>query len=313
VFDVLFDLLHFGAIVGLVLLLFRPSLRERFERRCIGPATAVDLAWIRIVVCGVLVLYVLSEDLASQAGFGPEWFDPPGYSRWLGRGVFDWFHSAAWRLHALKWLTIVALGLGLAGVKTRVTIPIAAVLYFLVAALLRSFGKNFHEGYLGFYVLLVLCLVPCGDALSVDARRRREPPPPTSYPWACWACWAIASVPYLQLGLSKLISGGLGWFEGASLRNYMLVDNLNLHELDADLALRFIDAPVIFFTIAAFFAVLFELAYALVLISPRLRRVLPACVALLHLGIWLGQDALFLDAILIPMMFYVPARLRRLA
>ena len=302
---------HLGAIVALAVMLVHPRFRESFERGCIGPKTAIDLAWIRIVACGVLILYVLSEDLASQAALDRRWFDPPGYTAWLGRGVFDWFLTSATRLHALTWALVALLVLGMAGVATRVTLPLAAVLYLVFAALLRSFGKQFHEGYLGFYVLVVLAFLPSGDALSFDARRRREPPSPAAYGWGVFACWAAVVIPYLQLGISKLIHGGMYWFDGRSLRNYMLTDNLNLHEWNLDLAVRFVDAPTLLFTIAGFFALLIELTYVLVLVSPRLRLVLPACVALLHLGIWFGQDALFLDAILIPAIFYVPARLRR--
>jgi hypothetical protein len=308
-----FQLLHVVAIVGLIALLARPAWRDAFARRCIGPRTAVDLAWVRIVACVVLIVCTAMIDLASMSEMPRSFFAPPGHLAGLGRGWLDALMGSGVRLHALQWGTVLLLGLGAAGVFTRVTIPLAAVAYFVFSAVARSFGKEFHEGYLAFYVLLVLCFVPSGDALSWDARRRPSAPPPAAYDWAVWACWAAATIPYLQLGFSKLIAGGWYWFEGASLRNYMLADDLNLTAWNIDLALRAHDAPVALFTIAGFFALAFELIYAFVLVSPLLRRYVPAGVALLHLGVWLGQDALFVDATLIPMMFYVPARLRRLA
>jgi len=310
-FDGLFDVLHAVAIAGLALLLFRPSARAWFERRCIGDRTAVDLAWIRIVTCSVLLLYVATEDLASQAELGASWFAAPGYAKWMGRETFVWFMSSASRLHLVQWILVALLGLAAAGVATRLTVALSTVVYLLFAALVRSFGKEFHEGYIGFYVLIVLCFTPCGDAVSVDAKRRAGPPREAAYAWSVWACWAAACVPYVQLGLSKLIYGGLYWFEGRSLRNYMLTDDLNLTEWNIDLALRFHDAPVFLFTIAGFLALLSEVVYVSVLLSPRLRRIVPAFVALLHLGVWFGQDALFIDATLIPLIFYVPTRLRR--
>ncbi len=319
----LYSVICWAGLAALVAMLLVPRLREAFERRCLPPATAVDLAFIRIVACAVLLLYIPTEELASQAAMGTEWFRPPGHLSLLGRGLFDWFLSSEGRLQALTLFVFVSLALALVGCATRVTLPLAAVSYFLFAALLRSFGKEFHEGYLGFYVLVVLCFLPCADAWSIDARwlqarwrrwlrRPRQTPPARGerYRWGAWACYAAAALPYLQLGMSKLIEGGIFWFDGRSLRNYMLRDNVNLTDFDIDLALRFYDIPVILFTIAGFVALLVELSYAWVLVSPRLRRVLPACVAFLHLGIWLGQDVRFLDAMLIPAIFFLPSRSR---
>jgi hypothetical protein len=310
-FLLLFDLLHVAALAGLVALLARPAWRDAFERRCIGARTAVDLAWVRIVTCAALCLCVASIDLPSQAAMPKTWFAPPGYLAWIGRDAFDWFITSANHLRLVQWATLALLVLAGFGVLTRATVPLALVVYVLFAGLARSFGKEFHAGYLGGYVLLVLCFLPSGDALSWDARRRGAPPPAASYGWGVWACWAAASVPYLQLGFSKLIAGGVYWFEGAALRNYMLTDDLNLTEWNIDLALRSHDAPEVLFTVAGFFALLLELTYAFVLVSPRLRLVIPAGLALLHLGVWFGQDALFPDAVLVPLIFYVPARLRR--
>jgi hypothetical protein len=309
IFHSLFVLIHVGAIAAFAVMLFRPKIRDGFERRCVGTATAIDLAYVRVVTCAVLIVYVLSEDLASQAGFGTDWFAPPGYTSWLGRGWLDWFLSSSIRLHALTWLLVGALLLGMVGFATRITLPLAAVLYLVFAALLRSFGKYFHEGYLGFYVLIVLCFLPCADAWSLDARRRGDRPAPiASYAWGVYACFAAASIPYLQLGLSKLIGGGLFWFDGRSMRNYMLVDDLNIQEWNFDLAIRLHEAPTAFFTIIGLVGLLIEVCYALVLVAPRLRTILPACVAMLHVGIWLGQDLIFVDAILIPLIFFTPGR-----
>src|SRR5690606_35546742 len=80
---------------------------------------------------------------------------------------------------------------------------------------------------------------------------------------------------------------------------------------EIDLALRFHDAPTIVFTIAGTFGLLAELFYPAVLVSPRLRRFLPPAVIMVHAGVWLGQDVLFVDAFLLPLVFMVPSRWRR--
>jgi hypothetical protein len=169
----------------------------------------------------------------------------------------------------------------------------------------------------------VLAFTPAGAAWSVDAwlrARRREVEQPASAPasagelrtyaygWALWACFAAAAIPYLQLALSKLWDGGIFWFDGRSMRNYILIDDLNLSRWEIDLGLHFYRAPTFVFTAIGFFGLLAELLYPLVLVLPRSRLVLPAAIMAVHLGVWLWQDALFIDAILLPAMFFTPSR-----
>jgi hypothetical protein len=318
-FTDLFVAISLVAIVGFTIMLFKPGWRDGFARRCVGPATAVDLAWVRIVACAVTIIYVLVENLPSMALLDPSWYAPPGYIDWIGRARFDAFMSSELALELITWATLLALVLAMFGVLTRVSLPAATLLYLLFGGLLRSFGKWFHEGYLCFYVLTVLCFLPCADAWSVDERwlrgwwKRlwRSPDVPaaseTAYAWGVYACYVAACIPYLQLGLSKLANGGLYWFDGRSMRNYMVSDCLNLTELQIDLPLRFMYLPVWMYTLAGLFGLLTEVLYPTVLVWPRLRRVLPLCAAMLHVGICITQDQWFVDATLIPFIFFVPS------
>jgi hypothetical protein len=308
-----FSVVHLLAIVLLGVMLFRPELRDAFARRCVGSAAAVDLAYIRIVTCAILIVYVLSEDLTGYARMGAWWIHWPGQLAVLGRGWLKFLLASEAHTRVFTAMVLGALTLAMLGVATRVTVPLATLLYLVFAGLLRGFGKYFHEGYIGLYVMLVLSFLPTGDAWSVDARwlrRKRDDQVDrkAAYGWGVYACYAAAAVPYLQLSFSKLVAGGLYWFDGRSLRNYMITDDLNLTEWQIDLALRFPHTPTMLFTVAGFFALATEFTYPLVLVVPRLRRILPLCVAMMHLGVWFGQDALFLDAILIPLIFVKPSR-----
>jgi hypothetical protein len=316
IFNALFVIFHFAVLAGLVVMLVRPAWRAWFTQRCLGTATAIDLAYIRIVTCGILLIYVLTEDLGSQAPFGPKWWSWPGYLEPLGHGWLRYFVTSKAHLDGLTYALILAIVLAMAGVLVRVTLPITAVLYLMYGGLLRGFGKYFHEGYLGLYVLIALCFVACGDAWSVDAwwRKRRCKPaaaaafPDTAYSWMAWACTAACVVPYVQLGFSKFAHGGLFWFDGRSLRNYMITDELNLRGLPFDLALHMIDAPTLMFTVMGFVGLIAEFTYVSVLFVPRMRRYLPPIIGLLHLGVLGWQNALFIDAILLPLIFVRPSR-----
>ncbi len=316
-FTDLFSVIHLGALACLVTMLFHPRLRGWFERRCVGDAGAEDLAWIRIITCAVILLYSFTEDLSSQALLDAGWYQWPGHLGMLKRGLLKYLMGDAGHLEMLVLAMRVTLVLAMVGVVTRVTVPLSFLFYVVYAGLLRSFGKYFHDGLISLYVLLALCFLPTHDRWSFDAwwrrRRGREDPTlasPRAYNWAVWACYAAACTPYLQLAFSKLVNGGLYWFAGGSLRNYMIVDDLNLTEFHFDLGLHGMGVPTLLWTIAGFFALATELTYPLVLVVPRLRRYLPIGVALLHLGVFLGQDALFLDAILMPLIFVRPLRLR---
>ena len=313
----LFGMIHLIGIAVLVAMLFKKQLRASFERRCVGEATAIDLAWIRILACGTLLVYIQTEDLGSHALLDEKWYDWPGYLIHLGRGALRFFMESEGNLDGLTALLQVFCLLGLFGIATRITIPITIILYILYAALLRAFGKYFHDGYLVMYALMVLAFLPCADAWSVDAwlrkwryRRRGETPPvrTAAYNWMVWACWAAICVAYLQLATSKFANGGLYWFDGRSLRNYMLADDLCLTEWNFDFAMYATHAPTLLWTIAGFFALAAETLYPFALVSHRIRRTLPYCVALLHLGVWFGQDALFVDAILMPFAFWQPSK-----
>jgi hypothetical protein len=146
------------------------------------------------------------------------------------------------------------------------------------------------------------------SAAAAPAGAAAERSAAPAYAWMVWACQAAAAIPYLQLSLSKWWSGGLFWFDGRSMRNYMLTDDLNLTQWNIDLALRAYRAPVLVFTLSGLFGLLVESLYPFALLVPRLRLVLPLAVAAMHLGVWFTQDALFLDALLIPLIFCLPSR-----
>jgi hypothetical protein len=305
VFEGIFAVIHLGGIAALVALWLLPRWRDWFERRCVGPARAEDLAHVRAVACLALGVYVLSENLASLARLDTAFYAPPGYLRLFGHAAFDWFLESAWRLRGMTFAVLVALALAGAGVFPRVTLPLAAVLYFAFAALARAHGKLFHEGYLAWYVLIVLACVHLGRRPRVD-----EGDGKVAYPWMVWACQAAAVVPYLQLSLTKLWIGGLFWFDGRSIRNYALIDNLNVAQWEIDGALHLYQAPTLLFTLSGLFGLCTETLYPLVLVVPRLRLLLPAAVILMHFGIFLLQDFPFVDAMLLPLIFFTPSRLR---
>jgi hypothetical protein len=65
-----------------------------------------------------------------------------------------------------------------------------------------------------------------------------------------------------------------------------------------------VHAPEALFTAIGVATVASEIGYGLVLVSRRARLVLPALMAAMHVGIWLLQNVLFFDLILLQAIFY---------
>src|SRR5262245_60480056 len=120
-----FVTLHVIGIIALIAMLWSARLRGQFERRCVGNATAIDLAWVRIVACGVLILYiVLTENLSSQARLDATFFEWPGYLMYLQRGALGFFVTSAPHLKLLTGVLVGVLVLAAVGLATRITIPL---------------------------------------------------------------------------------------------------------------------------------------------------------------------------------------------
>jgi len=138
----------------------------------------------------------------------------------------------------IVWVALwIALWMGIAGLWTRLSCAVAAVLTFLWIGTSYSFGKPHHDCVAMMFGLLALPLAPVGARLSIDAAlarfrraKRGEDPTwaPTSAPWAALP-WRVtqwtAAIGYFFAGSSKLWIGGLGWANGYTLQGTMLEFN----------------------------------------------------------------------------------------
>ena len=94
---------------------------------------------------------------------------------------------------------------------------------FRDAGLLLS-GFLFHDLY--FIVpLCLLCTAPCGDALSMDARRgKRQAVHSQEYRWPVELCIAWFAVQYILAGLAKVVpfAKGTQWFSGLLAQDFAM-------------------------------------------------------------------------------------------
>ncbi len=292
-----------------VFLLTRPFYFTRF----VGAATAGQLGAVRIITCAILLASALWEDVASSALLPADMREPKGVMRLFhllpGFGAFV---SSPTALAAFQSFTALALALGLAGWRTRAVLPLGALGYLLLGGILRQYTWFYHVGVVPLYVLAVLAFTPCGDGLSLDRLRkirRGETVAPAEraapvYGWSRYLCWLVIALAYLAAGMSKIGNDGLFWLSADNLKRMMLRDSLNLMEFDWGASLYLVRAPDFLFSALAIATVAGELGFALVLFSAAARRIFPAAMALMHLGILFFQNVFFPDLIAIQLMFY---------
>jgi predicted DCC family thiol-disulfide oxidoreductase YuxK len=307
-------------IVGLVvsslgfLLIVLVSSSPAFIRRIVGEATPGSLGAIRMWTCSILLLTTLWEDLGSIAWLPAELCHPRGMLRYLYTLPigFERLVTSEMSLRAFQLLTELLLFLGLIGWRTRVVLPLGTFCYFLLLGILIDYSFFWHQNLVPLYVMIVLSFTPCGDGWSVDrlwkiSQGRAVPDagrPSPVYSWARYACWAMIAMPYVANGLSKLLDGGLFWWNPTNMRTHLYMDTLNPREFDWALSLHLVHAPDILFSLIGLFALFSETLFGLVLFSRVARWIFPVAAIMMHVGIFLLQRILFLDLILLQLVFF---------
>ena len=286
----------------------------RFAERFVPTATPGALGGVRALVASVLLASALWEQLPSSALLPREMIHGPGpalsllYALPIG---FERFVASPLALGAFQAITVALLACAALGLRTRLSVPLAAAAYLVLGGILRQYAWFYHTGLIPLYLLIALSFTPCGDGFSLDCwqrARRGEPGPDAgkatlNYGWARFFVWAALALPYVEAGLSKLRRGGLAWPHAQNLKSLLLIDTLNPMQFDWGITLRLVHAPDALFWAIGLTTLAGEIGYGLVLFSRRARCVLPAITVGMHLGIWLLQNVLFFDLILLQAIF----------
>jgi predicted DCC family thiol-disulfide oxidoreductase YuxK len=286
------------------------------DRYFFAPARLSDLALLRIVCVGggLLVFPPLWAVLHYAQVAQSEWLPLPALKVLMlplgGWGV----RPEPMFLHAV-WLGTQLAGVtALVGLYTRPSLFLFAAGNTLIFAHFYSFGVVHHPEGIFIITLWLLAVSPSGAALSLDAllgrlrvaaqRLRFEPRPavPAESGFARWPLrtvqWLLGMA-YLSAGLSKLVNGGLAWFNGYTLVYYATMDGLLW---GAPLAPALAGHPGVasLFSIGA---VAFELTFWLAIVFPRLVPLYLLGGAAMHLSIYAVQRAPFFQFIFLYVAF----------
>lgn len=306
-------------LLGLVL--FMATNSQTFFRKFVGEATPGTLGAIRALTCGILLLWTLVEDLPSVAWLPVEARHPLGVMQWLYAlplGLDRLVVSEA-GLRLFQLFTEAVLFLGMVGFRTQVVIPLGAFCFFLLGGILRDYSFNWHQGWVPLYLISILSFTPCGDGWSVDRLLRviRGLPVPDPsralpvYGWSRYTCWVAVAVTYWETGLCKLRFGGISWGNADGLRATFYEDTLLPREYDWFWSLYLVDAPDWPLIFMGVFVLFFECLWIVVLFSRTVRKIWPVLTAIFHIGVFVLQKILFIDLILLQMVFYDFTGLRK--
>jgi hypothetical protein len=290
---------------------------QNYYKRFVEGATPESLGAIRIIACISLIIITLwYEDIPRSALFPIEMLQPMGLLQFLyAIPGFEVFVRSEWALQIFEWLTVLILFLGMIGWQTRIMIPLGGFCYCILGGIVRQYLGSYHTGLIVVYILAVLSLAPCGDGLSVDRLlkvHQGQPVPKADYPlpiygWARYSCWVIPVLCYLASAMSKLRNGGFFWWNPVNLKGIMYGCTLstcnNIFHWDLSLRLG-PHLPDFVFALFGLVALLGEIAFVSVLFSKVARRFLPILMMSMHLGIWAFLNIVFIDFILLQLIFY---------
>lgn len=309
--------LGLGLIAWVVIfrLVARVVSNPTFFRRFVGVATPNSLAAIRIITCTILLIMIILgiEDISSAALLPTEMRTPMGIMQFF-YAIPGWesFISSQTSLQAFEWLTALILFLGIIGWQTRAVIPLGAVCYLILSGILHHYTRFYHQNLIPIYLIATLSLTPCGDGFSVDRfwkiyRGRTVPTADKGSPiygWSRYACWTVIALSYFVAGLSKLRNGGLFWWEPINMRYHIYGSALVSRAFDWNPVVHLNHAPDILFALIGIVGFYGELAYGLVLFSKKARKIVPPLIGMMHVGIFIFQKILFLDLIILPLIFF---------
>ena len=281
-----------GVGVIAVLGLFAYSLlTPRYSQRLVQAASPESLGAIRILVCSLLFIMCVWEDLGSSTALPRGLIRPMGlldifYALPLGFEQFVASHTA---LAIFQWVTAVLLLMGAVGWRARLTVLAGGLCYLVMAGILRHDAWFYHTGLIPVYLAVWLAWTPCGDGWSLDRwlqQRRREsvaPDRPAAvYGWARYGCWLLIALPYVAAGMSKLRNGGWMWWDATNFRHILFRGTMNPMHFDFKLSLALVSVPDAVVEMLALSALLGELLFGLVLFFRAARIVLPIVMIGMH-------------------------------
>lgn len=275
-----------------------------FSSNVVGES-ALAVPILRVVVFFALGVNMLWEDLPSVVHLPSEVRSEMGVMRILHLApMWDAVYHSAVVLWFIKLVGAASCLSAMAGLWSRVTIPVGAVLAILHGGILREFSHSFHTCLLPIYLASAFAVMGLAHSCFLNwvNPRKRGGASLRSIEIGAWFyhyCLALIAISYTLAGWSKIWGGGWGWWKGVNLKRIVMSDTLGPMHFEWGLDSTLAVLPLWFYSIVGLFALAVECLYGLVLVSRTARIIVPTLAIMLHGGIWLAQGILFFDLILL--------------
>jgi hypothetical protein len=205
---------------------------SRLARWWFAPAPPERLAALRIAIGAFAVLWVVAQlpEVLALARLPASQLEPVGVIRVLGAPL------PPVAIAAIAVATVGLLIAFTAGLRYRITAPLAAIGLLWTLSYRNSWGMVFHtENLLVLHVIALACS-PAADAWAIGRGAPPREAPAAGYGWAIRLLAMITCATYVLAGVAKLRLAGLDWLDGAALRNQIALDNLRKALLGATMA-----------------------------------------------------------------------------
>ena len=268
------------------------TLKQRWEQFWFAPKDATTLAVCRLLFFGLMFWNYFDQRFAPWADVSRAFWQPI----W----IFEKFRIpvlSADALFASEVLWKISLAFACVGLLTRFSTATAFILGLYLLGLRHNWGKASHDDAAPVWIMLILALSRCGDALSLDAllfRKRKTddvlPLESGEYRWPMRAVWLVLAMVFFNSAVAKLRKSGLEWALSENLAVLMVRLNY-FNKPTTDWGIRLANIPT-FGHAMGLAAITVELFFPLVLFSRVARWILVPAAFMMQLGnkILLGVD-----------------------
>jgi len=264
---------------------------SRLQEFFFEPTSAANLGLLRVAVFYLIYCNACNSTASWYASLSPTFLKLPRGWLWLG----ELYPLLLRCVRPTEWLFILASGLALIGLFTRVSTIAASLLAVWVMGIPNFYFKIGHNSHVLVLCALVLACSPSGHAISIDALIQRwngKAPPArdVAYTVPIRFCWLLLGTSYLFPGLWKLWEGGDLWINGHKLQVELGLKWAQLPDFVPSLRVDHYPRVLRFF---GTMTLVFEVGFFFALFSRRARIIAGLFATFFHLGVGIAMDIWF--------------------
>lgn len=260
-----------------------------------APRDARGLSLFRLFFCSGLALFH-GRDFVAYQEIVAQWHP---YFTWPYRSWPQLAHIYLRCSSILGGLFILFLVGAALGIRTRTSLALSTVLYFLYQAPIQTY-LFYHDQLTLFWMLAVLCFAPEIDYWSVD--RGWKAGPKVVSGWSDFLYRVLFVAMFFGAGWSKLQDAGLRWMDGQTLQYWLVRYHL---WWKADWGLPLANSLGLCL-VASTLVFCFELASPLILFKPRLFPYFVGGTLVFVTGVYLLIRVSFFNWFVLAYLAFIP-------